>query len=266
MNKNETPMLERFWETIGGTLIEEYQIVSKTSTCERRCIDAVILPNGERGRAKWHEVSLAGQDIVIVQAKASQLGFCLMGQAVFSSMLVERLKPKSLESVALCGADDSNLSPLLEPFRKIRIVIDPLATKGSRPGTSPEKEFGVALVQNRVREYWWKLGKGTLIFNYPLVGRHVAHAIIFLQGNFREADYSERLSLTGEEIIVVTTRDNAGTRPGMCSMGRAYFSAEIARLHKPASLQSVIASKATDSALEPFLNVPPFQYVKVVTV
>jgi hypothetical protein len=45
MSKHETPMVVRYWESVGGTLIEEFLIVEKSSTCGPKCADAIILPS-----------------------------------------------------------------------------------------------------------------------------------------------------------------------------------------------------------------------------
>jgi hypothetical protein len=49
----------------------------------------------------------------------------LMGQTLFSADLVRRLHPASIESVALCRLDDSELRPLLEKFAGMKVVVVP---------------------------------------------------------------------------------------------------------------------------------------------
>ena len=124
MTKRETPMIVRYWESIGGTLIEEFPVVEKSATCGPRRIDAVLLPEGPRRRAHWSQISLAGQHVIVVQAKANRLGMYLMGQAVFSlDLLNERFHPASARSVALCAKDDSQLRPLLARFPDVSVVV-----------------------------------------------------------------------------------------------------------------------------------------------
>jgi hypothetical protein len=123
MSKRETPMIRRYWESVGGTLVEEFPVVAASPICGPRRLDAVILPKGEFRKAHWREVSIAGQDVIVVQAKASRLGMYLMGQAVFSAELIKRLNPASVRSVALCIADDSELRPLLLKFPNIEVVV-----------------------------------------------------------------------------------------------------------------------------------------------
>jgi hypothetical protein len=123
MSKHETPMIRKFWQQVGGTLVEEFPVVQKTATCGRRIVDAIILPNCEFRVAHWREVSLEGEGVIVVQAKAHRLGMYLMGQAVFSAELVKRFNPASIRSIALCKADDSELRPLLIPYPHVEVVV-----------------------------------------------------------------------------------------------------------------------------------------------
>jgi hypothetical protein len=125
MSKNETPMIRDYWRQIGGTLVEEFPVVRRSATCGRRLLDAVILPNEEKRIADWREVSLEGKDVIVVQAKAYRLGMYLMGQTFFSAQLIERFKPASIKTVALCKRDDSVLRPLFEQYPGMAVVILP---------------------------------------------------------------------------------------------------------------------------------------------
>ena len=77
--------------------------------------------------SRAENVRLDGQDLIVVQAKASRLGMYLLGQALFSRLLIEdRFAPKSVRTVALCGFDDAVLRPLAVRF-DIEVVVDDLA-------------------------------------------------------------------------------------------------------------------------------------------
>ncbi len=123
MSAREDPMIETYWKRVGGTLIKEYPIVSKTPTSARRLLDAIILPKHKLKIASPHEVDLKNQDVIIVQAKASRLGMYLMGQAFFSAQIVKRYKPKSILSVALCNKDDCVLRPVFEKHKGMKVEI-----------------------------------------------------------------------------------------------------------------------------------------------
>jgi hypothetical protein len=80
-----------------------------------------------RGDADADEVSVDGQEVIVVQTKVGRLGMYLMGQVVFSQQLMYRTyKPARVRSVALCERDDDVLRPMLEAFEDIEIVIAPL--------------------------------------------------------------------------------------------------------------------------------------------
>jgi hypothetical protein len=125
MSKKETPIIRWYWNQIGGTLIEEFPAVFQTSTCGQRLLDAVILPKRETRIARWREVSLEGEDVIVVQAKASRLGMYLMGQTFFSAQLIRKFRPASVRAVAPCIADDSVLRPLLEQYPEMEVIVWP---------------------------------------------------------------------------------------------------------------------------------------------
>jgi hypothetical protein len=123
MSKHETPMTHWFWQQVGGTLIEEFCAVRGSSSCGQRLLDAVIVKDAPTVRAEQNEIDIEGRDIIVVQTKANRLGMYVMGQALFSAKLMERFKPRSIESVALVAKDDSELRPLLGSFPGMRVVV-----------------------------------------------------------------------------------------------------------------------------------------------
>ena len=116
-------MIMKYWEKVGGTLILEFPAVKQTKETGPRRLDAVILPNGPRIKAGWRDVSLKGQDVIVIQAKAHRLGMYLMGQTLFSAELIKRFEPASIRSVALCAKDDAILRPMLECFNGMEVVV-----------------------------------------------------------------------------------------------------------------------------------------------
>jgi hypothetical protein len=123
VSKRERPFIEKYWQRIGGTIVFEFPMVRGSATCGKRHLDALILPNRETKIANALDVSLAGEDIIIVQAKDNRLGMYLMGQAVFSVELMRRFNPKSIRSIALCTKDCSVLRPLLDKYPEVEVVI-----------------------------------------------------------------------------------------------------------------------------------------------
>ena len=126
MSKLETPMVVAYWEKIGGTLMEEFPLVTRNGDSSGRWADAVIVSNCERRRlVRGMRVEIEGQDVIVVQAKARRLGMYIMGQGIFSAELMKRLKPKSVKSIILCTKDDATLRPLLAPFPSVEVVVMP---------------------------------------------------------------------------------------------------------------------------------------------
>jgi hypothetical protein len=125
-------MTRRYWGRVGGTLLEEYVVVPRFPGIGLRKVDAVIVVDGDHRIASREErVSLDGHDLIVVQTKTGRLGMSVLGQALFSRLLMNRLltndriAPRSVRTVALCAADDAVLRPLAERF-DIEIVVDEL--------------------------------------------------------------------------------------------------------------------------------------------
>lgn len=125
MSKRETPMTHWYWAQVGGTLCEEFLAVPSSPTTGPRRIDGVILPDGPNELRDSRSMSVDGQDVIVVQAKASRLGMSVMGQTLFSADLIRRLGAKSVRGVALCLADDGVLRPLLEAHPGMTVVVAP---------------------------------------------------------------------------------------------------------------------------------------------
>lgn len=41
-------MIEKYWDQVGGTLVEEFYVVYRSETNGERRIDAVIIPDGPK--------------------------------------------------------------------------------------------------------------------------------------------------------------------------------------------------------------------------
>ena len=122
MSKHETPLTRRYWEEIGGTLVEEFPAVLRGTGNAQRLLDGLIIQGEPKVIAKAFDVTIKGKDIIILQTKANRLGMNLMGQAIISKKLMERIVPNSIRSVAICTEGDSVLEPLLKDYG-IELVI-----------------------------------------------------------------------------------------------------------------------------------------------
>jgi hypothetical protein len=118
-------MTRGYWQQVGGTLIEEFVAVEGTSLCGRRVLDGLMILDGECRMAPQSAVSRAGQDVIVIQTKASRLGMYRMGQACLSAQLIQRFNPCSVAFVALCNQDDAVLRPLFEPYPNMQVVVCP---------------------------------------------------------------------------------------------------------------------------------------------
>ncbi|WVN42336.1 hypothetical protein AOB54_02865 [beta proteobacterium MWH-UniP1] len=122
MSKRETPLTRRYWESVGGTLIEEFQAVAKGPHHAQRLIDGVIILGGPAEISKDKSQKITDKDIVVIQTKATRLSMSLLGQAILSIELMKRFSPRSIKSVAVCTEDDAELRPIGEKF-SIEIVV-----------------------------------------------------------------------------------------------------------------------------------------------
>ena len=98
-------MTRRYWKRVGGTLVEEFLVVPRSAGVGPRRLDGVIIVDGDHRKASWKErINLDGHDIIVVQTKANRLGMYLMGQALFSRVVIEdRFKPADItHGRALC--------------------------------------------------------------------------------------------------------------------------------------------------------------------
>ena len=122
MSKHETPLTRRYWEEVGGTLVEEFPAVLRGTGNAQRLLDGLIIQGEPKVIAKASELTIKGKDIIVLQTKANRLGMNLMGQAIISKKLMERFEPKSIRSVAICTEGDSVLELLLKDYG-IELVI-----------------------------------------------------------------------------------------------------------------------------------------------
>jgi len=132
----ERPLTRRYWQRMGGTLLEEYLVVRPRPGVSPRWVDGIIILGGDHriaSHAEHAHVSLDGHDLIAVQTKTGRLGMYLLGQALFSRELIrECSRPRSVRTGALCGRDDHVLHPTAEYFG-IEVVVDDLAAR-SRTG------------------------------------------------------------------------------------------------------------------------------------
>lgn len=122
MSKNETWMTRRYWESVGGLLIEEFMVVRGSSSNGLRKLDGLIILGEPNSVSKSISFEIQDKDIICIQTKNSRLGMSVMGQAIFSKELLKAHNPKSIRSVVLVPKSDSILIRLCMEYN-IEVVI-----------------------------------------------------------------------------------------------------------------------------------------------
>lgn len=123
MSKHETWRTRKYWEGIGGLLIEEFVAVKGTKEQGRRPVDGLIVLGEETKIHDGNTFDIKGRDVIVIQTKAIRLGMYLLGQAYFSKLLIEMHKPRSVKSVAICGRGDVMMEKLAEEHGVEVVVI-----------------------------------------------------------------------------------------------------------------------------------------------
>ena len=124
MSKHGSWRTRKYWEAIGGFLIEEFLAIppTKDKSVGKRLIDGVIILGTAKGSQVGGTFDLRDKDIIVVQTKSNRLGMYLMGQAFFSKQIMRRFKPKSIRTVAICGESDKEME-LLCKANEIEVVV-----------------------------------------------------------------------------------------------------------------------------------------------
>ncbi len=268
MSKYEDPMICWYWDRVGGTLCKEFTAVRKGGNCERRSLDAIILPKKPKGTQ--YEPTLQDQHVIVVQAKANRLGMPLMGQTLFSGMLVKQnFNPGPLMSVALCKEKNPELHRLLKRVAK-RIGIDDIRVEVV-PESFQERKWPEQYETPMIDWYWKnKLGrKGQLFHEFQVPdktdtkGRLVNCALILPKSKPERINWSAKSdsyhksiykSLNNREVTIVHTEKKL-KRLGMSVMGKALFSAILVKQKfRTGRIRSVALCSNNDSALYPLLK------------
>ena len=105
-------------------MLEEFEVVKGGNIQARRLIDGVIVLNEATAIHESGDFDISGKDIIVIQTKAGRLGMYLLGQAFFSAMLINKHKPRSVRTVAICGKSDAVLEVLAKDHGIEIVVID----------------------------------------------------------------------------------------------------------------------------------------------
>jgi len=126
MSKHETWRTRKYWDSVGGYLIEEFRAIKedKSRNISKRSIDGIIVLGEQKNHQSGGQYNIEGKDIIVVQTKSKGLGMYLMGQAYFSAKIMERFNPRSIKSVAICGKSDHEMEVLCRDH-DIEVVVIP---------------------------------------------------------------------------------------------------------------------------------------------
>jgi hypothetical protein len=122
MSKHETRMTRKYWESIGGLLIEEFVAVKGNKNQGRRSLDGVVVLGEPTSIHNGNFFDVKNKDIVVIQTKPGRLNMSLLGQTLFSGELMERYNPKSIKLVSVCGKSDGVLS-ICASEKNIQVIV-----------------------------------------------------------------------------------------------------------------------------------------------
>lgn len=133
-------MVRAWWEGTGGRICEEYPLTPTIPGRQaRRRVDALVVLNQP---SAWVDDCrdfgpTDGEDLIVVQAKASRLAMPLLGQAIFSPILARsNLHPASVRSVLLCTGSDDDLAPIAAEHG-VEVIVSLRSDTPGRGGSRP---------------------------------------------------------------------------------------------------------------------------------
>jgi hypothetical protein len=241
---NETPLTRAYWreELCGqGALYEEFRAVDADGDGQSwRDIDGVVVlgdPAGTvmRGRTR----SLDGQDVVVIQTKATRLNPYVFGQALLSKDLIRRRwAPRSVRSVLICTADDPELRPVADGFLKVVVKEGKVGSFGLRriPGAAEDLA---------VRQQMPVIAPARL-------ARRVRVDGVMARGLGPGHGDSLGEQVTGRDVTSIhSLRDSRGpARLGMWVAGEVILAQRLLTGMGAASVRSVVVCRRGDRAVE----------------
>nr|MBA3889551.1 hypothetical protein [Gemmatimonadaceae bacterium] len=259
---NETPMLLRYRQVRGGSLLLEYPpIPTRGPGAATRKVDGVLLPDvGEfetsRGRSQIFDWELAtaserlaldelvaGSGTEILQAKNARLGPYLIGQTLFSRHLM-----RSSVGVAIAGSSSTELLRIAETL-SLKVVQDGgAARRGETRGL-------LSSTPALVRKYVAAKGGSTVsprAFTTPtMLGSGLVVDAILLPDGPSHVEQPDVGAVRGAHAVAVCSTHR---RIGMYVMGAAVCALHRLRDLGAARAGVVILCKQTDGALAPLLQ------------
>jgi hypothetical protein len=241
VSKHESALTRAFWDEVGGTLIEEFCAVRRSSESGRRMIDGIILVDAEKRIAVRGEgLSPTGHDVVCVQTKATRATITLVGQAIFTPLLIStQWQPRSIRSVAIYTDDDPILSEIMDAHRVESRIVSTDARLSSTETPKPNKLIDgyAAVVSGTVTR------RVTLVPKSPGQPRHRAEAVIVEDDGPIDP---ENPDLAGRSVTALVTTVSS---PGMYVAGRALVMLDLLRRLRVPDPRAVILAPRNDAAI-----------------
>jgi hypothetical protein len=248
VSKLETQHTVDFWKSLGqGTLYEEFSIVTaQRGVQSARVVDGlVVLGEQPRIAARRERRSLDGEDVVVIQTKATRLNTAVFGQALLSPELIRmRWAPRSIRSVLLCTADDPELRPYVDAFSQVEVHVVELRR---------DRGFSTARIPGAAQHVADRLG-GALVAPAFLSKRFKIDGVVVPDVH----DTGQPLAdlVVGQTVIAVhSTRD----RPGMYRAGELVLAPPMLLAMGAASIRSILMCGRRDQAIETVLR----RYIEV---
>lgn len=246
MSRRESPITRAFWEEVlgkEGTLYEEFRAVEEERGIQsRRELDGVVVlgdpprvvPRGRR--------CLDGEDIVVIQTKATPLNPYVFGQVLLSKDLIRmRWSPKSIRSILICTADDPELRPVTDEFPEVEVFV--------RPG--PVGSFRLPrLPDERIRQLAQDRG-ASFIAPARLTRRFMIDAVLFA-GSDEAGEGSLQEIVPGRHVTTVHSEKDRNGRPaiiGMWVSGEVIMAQQLLARMGAASAHSIILCRRDDRAI-----------------
>lgn len=266
---NETPMLMRYREAHGGTLVLEYPpLVTRSRDAATRKLDAVLLREtpsiqtrfGQTTIYDWELATPAERDMLdhlvattdteALQAKNAALGPYLLGQAHFSPRLTN-----SAIGVAIAGPGAPELLRIAKSL-SVMVVHDPLAKSGQESRSLLKPDLA------SVEQLHQRVGGALLKRHAHGAGNSTGLVVdaIILPDKPNRGVVHTLTSVRGERAIAVCSTQH---RLGMYVMGAAVCARARLLELGAAHAEVFILCKQSDSALGPLLRDHPG--IKVVT-
>lgn len=123
MSKSPNWRIRKYWEKVGGLLIENYQIKPKKKNATRSVIDAIIVLGEAHRICTEASYDFTDKDIIIIQLEKDHQGMQFLGRAFASRENMMLYQPHTLHTVAICYKHDAEMYRLCQEFSIEMVVI-----------------------------------------------------------------------------------------------------------------------------------------------